>query len=304
MSKFKHSILFAATALAGIATGALQTQAEAIAPSAVASAVKADDAVVALVPEAIKANGVLRLSAYGNTPYTMTNEKSELFGAVIDLGTALAATMGLKAEIDNNGSVAASKVAVESDRYDAGMGPFLDSPKAEEDFNIVNWVKVTPGFVYRAGETYGDPMDFCGKNLATVSGSVPVERNMEALKKACADAGKPEQTVNAYGDQNATIVAVLSGRDDAAVMGSASALYVAKQQGDKLGGFSAETDVFGVGLYSGFGLPKANTELAEALLAAMKSLQANGTYKAIFDDYGLGDLMVDDIVLNPITGAK
>lgn len=268
-----------------------------------ASGVEADPAIVDLVPDAIRDAGVLRISVYGNTPYTMTNEASELFGAVVDLGSAIAATMGLDAVIEDNASVASSRVSVESGRYDIGMGPFLDSAATEEQFNIINWIKVTPGFVFRAGETYQDPLDFCGKSLAIVSGSVPVERNMEALKAGCAAAGLGEPAVDAYGDQNATIVAVLSGRNDTTVMGSASALYIASTQGDRLSAFSAETDIFEVGIFSGVGMSKQNPELAEAVLAAMEKLASDGTYQAIFAAYGLEDLLVDEFAINPITGG-
>src|SRR5690606_3333795 len=151
----------------------------------------------------------------------------------------------------------------------------------EAQFNIINWIKVTPGFVFRAGESYSDPLDFCGKSLAIVSGSVPVERNMEALKAGCAAGGLPEPVVDAYGDQNASIVAVMSGSNDTTVMGPASALYIANTRSDRLAAFSAETDIFAVGIFSGMGMSKAHPELAEAVLAAMETLAANGTYEAI-----------------------
>src|SRR5690606_16125967 len=109
---------------------------------------------------------------------------------------------------------------VESGRYDIGLGPFLDSETAEQDFDIINWIATTPGFIYRAAESYADPMDFCGMRVAIVSGSVPVERNMEALATACEAAGRPAQQVDAFGDQNAMVVGVLSGRSDAAVVSS------------------------------------------------------------------------------------
>jgi polar amino acid transport system substrate-binding protein len=294
-----------ATASAVLALGLAQPiiAAEGYIVGDAASAITADPAAADLVPQAIKDAGVLRLSVYGNTPYVMTNEASELFGAVIDMGSAIAATLGLDAIIEDNASVASSRVSVESGRYDIGMGPFLDSADTEAQFNIINWIKVTPGFVFRAGESYGDPLDFCGKSLAMVSGSVPVERNMDALKAGCAAANLPEPKVDAYGDQNATIVAVLSGRNDTTVMGSASALYIASTQSDRLAAFSAETDIFAVGVFSGMGMAKQNPELATAVLAAMNKLLADGTYEAIFAAYGLGDLLVDDFAINPITGG-
>lgn len=302
-SMIKQSLLATAGTMLAFALAQSASAAEGYIVGEAAGNIEADAAVVELVPAAIRDAGVLRLSVYGNTPYVMTNDASELFGAVVDLGSAIAATMGLDAVIEDNASVAASRVSVESGRYDLGMGPFLDSADTEAQFNIINWIKVTPGFVYRADESYSDPLDFCGKNIAIVSGSVPVERNMEALKAGCAAAGLPEPSVDAYGDQNATLVAVLSQRNDTTVMGSASALYVANTQSDRLAAFSAETDVFGVGLFSGLGMAKHNPELAEAVLAAMNVLAEDGTYEAIFSAYGLEDLLVEDFAINPITGG-
>jgi|GEM_PF-2356541 len=293
------------TTLAAMLLGTVGTAiaAEGYAPSELAESVSADSAVQALVPATIAERGVLNISVYGNTPYTMVNEGGDLYGAVVDLGHALAATMGLNATVEDNASVGASKVAVQSGRYDIGMGPFLDSPSAEEDFSIINWIAVTPGIVFRAGETFTEALDFCGHSIAIVSGSVPVERNMEAMKTACTEAGLPEQTVDAYGDQNATVVAVLSGRNDGAMMGSASALYVAKTQADKLDAYNAASDIFGVGLFSGLGVPIENVDLTAAVEAAMQSLHASGTYEAILADYGVEALMVDEVVVNPITSA-
>lgn len=292
--------LLAATALSLVSFGALA--AEGIAPSDLALEVAEDAAVSALVPQAIADAGVLRMAAYGNTPFAMTGDDLNLYGVVVDLGVALAAKMGLEAEIDDLANVAASKVAVESGRYDIGLGPFLDSETAEQDFDIINWIATTPGFIYRAAESYADPMDFCGMRVAIVSGSVPVERNMEALATACEAAGRPAQQVDAFGDQNAMVVGVLSGRSDAAVVSSASALYMAKQQPDSIGAFAAKSDVFGVGLYSGVGIPPAQAELSDAVLAAMTSLFDSGEYGEIFASYGLTDVTVTEIARNPITG--
>src|SRR5690606_13749969 len=104
--------LLAAAALSLVSFGALA--AEGIAPSDLALEVAEDAAVSALVPQAIADAGVLRMAAYGNTPFAMTGDDLNLYGVVVDLGVALAAKMGLEAEIDDLANVAASKVAVES----------------------------------------------------------------------------------------------------------------------------------------------------------------------------------------------
>ncbi len=96
---------------------------------------------------------------------------------------------------------------------------------------------------------------------------------------------------------------MLSGRNDTTVMGSASALYVAATQSDRLAAFSAETDIFQVGVFSGMGMSKQNPELATAVLAAMEKLAADGAYEAIFAAYGLEDLLVEDFAINPISGG-
>ena len=147
--------------------------------------------------------------------------------------------------------------------------------------------------VFRAGENYSDPLDFCGRSLGIVSGSVPVEQTVSKLRAACMDAGRAELRVATYSDQTAMLIAVLSGRNDGAVLSSASALYIAETQARRLDAFQVETDIFGVGVYSGLGIPATNRALGEAVLAAMTSLLKSGEYRAIFETYGLADLTVD-----------
>lgn len=300
---YQHRVFTTLTSALILGAASTAIAAEGYAPGKVVADLTADSAVEALVPAQIAERGTLNISVYGNTPYTMVDENGDLFGVVVDLGHAIAATMGLDASIEDNASVGASKVAVQSGRYDIGMGPFLDSPSAEEEFSIINWIAVTPGIVFQRGKSFSKALDFCGHSVAIVSGSVPVERNMDAMKKACTEAGLPEQTVDAYGDQNATVVAVLSGRNDGAMMGSASALYIAKTQADKLDAYNAASDIFNVGLYTGLGVPLDNEELTAAVEASMRHLLDSGTYKAILAEYGVEALMVDEIVVNPITSA-
>jgi polar amino acid transport system substrate-binding protein len=260
-----------------------------------------DAASAAMLPQAIRDGGKLVVSTFPNAPFTVTGEDGKLFGVGIDLSAALAKTLGLEAEIEAVANVAASKVAVQSKRYALTIGPILDTPAAEKDFDVVAWVETSPGFVFPKGQTYTDVLDYCGKKLAIVSGSAATEANMEKLKAACTAAGKPEQSVDGYGDQNAMVVSVLAGRADAAVLGSASALYIAAAQPEKLDAMAAESDIFGIGQYSGLGLLKDDPALSQAILSAMNALKANGVYDKIMDQYGILPLALDGFELNPHT---
>jgi polar amino acid transport system substrate-binding protein len=262
---------------------------------------EADAASAGLLPQSVRDAGTLAVSTFPNAPFTLTGEDGKLYGAGIDLSVALGKVLGLEASVEAVANVAASKVAVQSKRYALTIGPILDTPAAEKDFDVIAWVETSPGFVFAKEQSFADVMDFCGKRLAIVSGSAATEANMEKLKAACTAAGKPEQSVDGYGDQNAMIVSVLAGRADAAVLGSAGALFIADAQPEKLGALAIDSDIFGIGQYSGLGLLKDDPALSAAILSGMSALKANGVYDQIMAQYGIAPLALDSFEMNPHT---
>jgi polar amino acid transport system substrate-binding protein len=269
--------------------------------SASAQQIEADPELKAKLPETVRSTGKLVIAAFPNAPFIVQEENNVVTGAAYDLGAAIGQILGLPTEQAIVASTAASRVGVQSGRYNLTMGPNIDTADTEKEVDIIPWVKTSPGFVYRAQASFGTVLDFCGKAFGIVSGSIPAERNMQALSKACVAAGKPEQSVSGFGDQNAMILGVEAGRVDAALVSSATGLYIEKVRAGRLKAFVADSDIFGIGQYSG-AVTRKGDPLSEILLAAMAKLQATRVYDAIMEKYNIKSLRVDKMALNPQSG--
>jgi polar amino acid transport system substrate-binding protein len=260
----------------------------------------AQDSLKSQLPADIAASGTMVISAFVNPPFYIQDENNHLVGAGFDLAEAIGAAFGLKISQVPIGSTAASRVGVLSGRYAFSMGPYNDSLQTEKEVDIIPWVKTTPGFIHNAGDSFRDVLEFCGKNVGIVSGSTAAEGVMTALAKACIAAGKQEQVKSGFGDQNAMLLGVESRRIDAALVSSASALHYEKVRAPRLKALVADTDIFGVGTYSGIFLRK-DDPLSPVVLKAMQMLHANGSYAAIMAKYNLTSLAKDRMELNPLS---
>jgi polar amino acid transport system substrate-binding protein len=256
----------------------------------------------AKMPESVVSTGKIVIAAFPNAPYVVQEESNVLSGVAFDLGVAIGKLLGLTAEQVVVASPAASRVGVQSGRYNFTLGPTIDTLEAEKEMDVIPWVKTSPGLLYRAQAAYNTILDFCGKAMGIVSGSVPAERNMQALAKACIAANHKEPAVSGFGDQNSMILGVEAGRIDAATVLSASALYIEKVRAGRLKAFVADSDIFGIGQYSGILLRKGDP-LSEIVVQAMQKLLTDGSYAAIMDKYNIKALAMSKIELNPLSAS-
>ena len=256
----------------------------------------------AKLPKSVVSTGKIVVSAFPNAPFIVQEENNALSGAAFELAEAIAKVFGITAEQTVVASTAASRVGVQSGRYSFTMGPHIDTLETEKEMDVIPWVKTSPGLLFRAQENYNQILDFCGKAIAIVSGSIPAERNMQALAKACAAANQKEPVVSGFSDQSAMILGVEAGRIDAATVSSASALYYEKIRASRLKAFVADSDIFGVGQYSGI-FSRKGDPMSDLVTQAMHKLQAEGTYAAIMEKYNIKALAMSKIELNPLSAA-
>lgn len=243
----------------------------------------------------------MRMIVFPNVPFTMTDDTGALYGAGIDMGQAIAATLGIPLEVNQLKDLATTKVSLQGGRFDISSGPILDTEAAEKDFFILPWAAMTTGILFPAGTEFSDILETCGKTIAIAAGSLATEKATKVIAENCLAKGLSEPRVTAFGGQEATIIAVSSKRQDMALMAGPSTLYIGAKQPEVYKGVSIESDIFGIGLYSGFALPKGDMGLASAILAALKAMQQNGTYDAIMAQYGLENIKVEHFAINPIT---
>lgn len=121
----------------------------------------------------------------------------------------------------------------------------------------------------------------CGLNVAMDKGTTEY---LDASKQSqrCKTSGKSAINLMTFPDEPHTLLALGSGRADAALVDSGPAAWAAKQSGGKL---EVAGHPFDTGPY-GIAVPKSNNSLAKSLQSGLKTLMRNGTYHRILAKWG------------------
>lgn len=252
--------------------------------SAGSSSSGANAAVAKLVPAAIKSKGTLNVASdasYAPDEY-FAPDGHTVIGMDADLSKALAALMGLKANVVN---VTFDSIIPDlaAGKYDMGASSFSDNKTREKTVDFVDYASVGESFYTKAsgGTTIASIADICGKTVSVEKGTTE-EADAGTQSAKCKKAGKPGVTVLSYTDQNGANLAVASGRAQLGFADTPVAVYqVTKTNGE----FKVVGAAYATGPY-GLAIPK-NSGLAPAVQAAMKMLVQNGQYAAIIKKWHL-----------------
>ena len=259
--------------------------------------VQADPAIAGQVPADIKSSGQLSVAAdatYAPDEFIASDGKT-VIGMDADLAKAIAEVMGLKATVVN-APFDSIIPGLAAGKYDLGMSSFTDTLDREKTVDFVTYATAGTGFYVNAdgGPDIGSLADLCGHTVAAETGTTQVD-DSKAQSQKCTAAGKPAVTVQALPDQNAVNLALSSGRAEVAMADQPVAAYAVKQSDGK---FKTSGTSYGNAPY-GIAMSK-DSGLAQPVLAAVKALMADGTYKQILDYWGLQG----DEISNPtINGA-
>ncbi|HEY2653140.1 MAG TPA: ABC transporter substrate-binding protein [Solirubrobacteraceae bacterium] len=249
----------------------------------------ANPAVAKLVPAAIKSKGTLTVAAdatYAPDEF-IGSDGHTIVGMDADLSKALAQVMGLKANVVN-ATFATIIPGLAAGRYDMGASSFTDTKAREQTVDFVDYANVGESFYTKAsgGTSIGSISDICGLTVSVESGTTE-EADAKTQSGKCTKAGKAAVKVLVFNTQTEANLAVSSGRAQLGFSDTPVADYQVKQSG---GLFKIVGAAFAPAPY-GLAIPK-QPALAPALLAAMKVLEANGTYASIFSHWGLSGIAI------------
>jgi polar amino acid transport system substrate-binding protein len=256
----------------------------------------ADPAVVKLVPPAIKSKGTLQVAAdasYAPDEF-FASDGHTVIGMDADLTKALAAVMGMKANVQN--AVFETIIpGLTSGKYDIGASSFTDTKEREKAVDFVTYANVGESFFTKAsgGTSISSIADICGHTVAVEKGTTE-QTDAETQSGKCKKAGKPGVTVLTFPDQNGANLALSSGRAQLVFADSAPAAYAVKQSNGQfklVGAVNIAAAPYGLATAKGNGLDKA-------VLAALKVLMKNGTYQAIFTKWGLKSVAISKPAIN------
>jgi polar amino acid transport system substrate-binding protein len=102
-----------------------------------------------------------------------------------------------------------------------------------------------------------------------------------------------------YDKQDQATNAVVSGKADAVLADSPVLYYAEQQTGGKLEPLG---EVYDSAPY-GYAIPKEQTEFAEAIVQALKEIEADGSYKAALEKWNVEAGAISDFAVNPTPGS-
>lgn len=276
--------IFAASMIFALPSNAQQL------PQGKIDAVAADPAVAALVPAAIKALGTLNVATMTKyQPYSFTVDGKQV-GMIPEMVTAVAETMGLKANIVTM-DFPAILLGLQAHKYDIGMGEyFVRQDRLEVADFVTEWSNFN-AFLVNKDSTFKPEglADICGQKIAILAGSSGVPA-MEIGVKRCKEANKPTPDVSNFPAMSDAVLALSSRRVDAVLTGREVGLAMINQgqpfaASGKVGGGPTATAV-------------SRTEDSEALLKAIQAayvhLMKTGVYETIHKRWGTDYGMINN----------
>ncbi len=295
--KIRYALPALAAAAVLALTGCTNTESEGGGTngSEAAAGIEPDQAAVDLLPEDVKESGVLRIgtdAAYPPNEYKDADGKPVGWG--VELATAVSAKLGLEPEWEILGFDSIMP-RIEEGALDMGSSSFTDTVERQQTVDFVNFLNAGTQWAAPIGEDV-DPDDACGLTVAVQQGTVQHTEELPAKSEACEAAGKPAIEILPFEDQSEATNAVVGGKADAFSADLPVTGDAVKKLSDQL---EAVGEVFDAAPY-GFATPK-DSEMTDAVQAALQSLMDDGTYLEILESAGVESGALDTATVNAAT---
>lgn len=257
-----------------------------------ASEVTKDDAAAALLPDKVAKAGKLVIGTSPNyAPNEFKDDAGKPVGWAIEVGDAIAAKLGLKADYQ----VARFEniiPGIVGGKIDVGESSFTDTVVREKQVDFVNYYVAGIQWASGAGKTV-DPDNACGLKVAVQATTYQDTVEVPAKSAACVKAGKPAIKKISLDTQDAAANAVALGQADAFSADSPVTLYgISKLKGKlQTAGKTFEAAPYGMAVAKGSGM-------ATAVQAALQSMVDDGSYGKILDKWGVADGGIKKITIN------
>jgi polar amino acid transport system substrate-binding protein len=290
-------VLVTATAAAGCAApdapSSTPTNGNSSAP---APTLTKDDTIAAMLPDAIKSAGTVRVASGVSFPpmeFFATDNKT-VIGFDADLGAALGQVLGVKFDFQNT-NFDGILGGLNAGRYDLSLTSMIDKKERQQTVDFVDYLKSGVTFMVAKGNPKGlkDKLDLCGKTAAVEKSSTG-DLSVDDITKECTTAGKPAVQKQPFPDQASAVQALQSGRADAVVALDLTLAYNVKTSPEA---FEVDAKPFGT-LPVGIPVPKNNPKLRDAVQAALKKVIDSGTYDALLAKWNLQDQALKGAPIN------
>jgi polar amino acid transport system substrate-binding protein len=260
-----------------------------------APAQQQDATISAQAPERLKSKGVLRIGTDASYPpfESIGPDNKTVVGLDADLAAGIGEVLGVKAEMVPtawDGIIPALK----SKRFDVIMSSMDDTVEREQQVDYVNYMKVPAyGMLVPKGNPEGIKTfeDLCGSSVAVQKGTTQADYVAEESKKC----SKP-MDVRTFPTEADAQLQVRTGRAIADVTDQVVAVYVASSEG---GGKLDAVPITGQPpAIKGIAVRKDDTELRDAIQAALGKLAESGRYQEVLKSWGFPDGAIEEFTIN------
>ena len=293
----------AATSAAAGSTGSAGSggsTATAIPTQDVISTIKADPALEAELPQAVRSRGSLILGttqAVGTSglPHAGTDASGQTVGLDVDLRNAVARVLGVDWDVQY-GTFPTVIPGVQNGKFDVGQDNFGATKEREQVVDFATYLNDGQSFLGASGiktDSVTSLTDLCGYNVATSPGST-FQQILTAGASKCAAAGKSPYKVQYFADTAPIILGLGNGKIDIYFGPTLALKYDALHLPNTkyLGQISSTP----VGFVTAKGSP-----IAKALSDAVNHLVADGDYARILAKWGVAGSGITGSVINPST---
>ncbi|MFF3614605.1 ABC transporter substrate-binding protein [Streptomyces sp. NPDC002580] len=259
------------------------------------------------LPKAIRDAGVIKVgSDIAYAPVEFKDSSGKVVGIDPDLAAAMGKQLGVKFDFQN-GTFDTLLTGLRSKRYDMAMSAMTDTKDRQEGIDSDTGKKVGEGvdFVdyFTAGVSIYTPKgktqdiktwaDLCGKKIAVQRGTVSEDLAKSESKKC---AGGKKIAIEAYDNDQQAQTRLRGGGADAGSSDFPVAAYAVKTSGGgkdfEIVGEQVEAAPYGIAV------AKSNTQLRDALQAALDAIIKNGEYDKVIAKWGVDAGAVKTAVVN------
>lgn len=245
------------------------------------------------LPDEIKQAGKIRIgSPTSSAPY-ITKPGNDVVGLIPDLAEEVGTVLGVEMEFVET-PFPGLIPGLQANRLDVAWTTMNDTVEREEVLDFVNWIRTSAGFMVPAGNPHqiSGIEDLCGLKAGTLRGSGQAKLLEEQTAK-CQEEGQPAIDIKLYDDSGSAQAQLRSKQVDTFFGENTSLKYISEQvDGGKVFEVAEKTYLGGA---FGIAVPKEQPELASALEQALKTVEGNGAYGAILEEYAAeGDALTQE----------
>jgi polar amino acid transport system substrate-binding protein len=289
-----------AEAAAATAVPATQPPAEATAATATTEVVAAATPVATIPAEKLGQKGHLLICTdFPYPPQEFFDENGDPKGLDVDMGTEIAARLGLKVQFVN--SVFDTIIAaVNSGKCDIIVSAQNITAERQKQVSMIPYFQAGQSFLVLKGnpDKITGPADLCGKGAAAESGTTEADYLQgtgdykdKGLTQDCTKNGKPDINVVVTQKDTDALQQLQAGKVSIYFTDSPVAAYYTVQHPDQfeLAGQVLETVQEGISVPCGAEdcTGKPLSEVGQAVETALKSMMADGTYAKILEKWNL-----------------